>query len=373
MGLRVMEVTSRQELNQFIKFPDKLYSGNKFYVPAIHKNVLRTLSQGKNPAYEFCIAKYWLAYRYGEIVGRVAGIINESYNAKHNVKYVRIGWLDFIDDKKVLSLLIQVVRRWAINHGMEYIHGPLGFTTFDPSGVLIEGFEEISSSFAHYNFPYYSSLLEEQGFIKDADWVEFNVKVPKTVPMKFIQGAELIKTRYNLHCAVLEDKKDILRYSDDVFMLLNEEYKDLYAYSELTKKQKEILKKQFISILKPDYVSIILNESDNVVAFGITMPSLSKALQRSKGKLFPTGFIHVLRALKQNDTVDTLLIAIQKDYQNKGLNGLIFNDLMSAYIKNGITNLETTRELEGNMRINNLWNKFEYRLHKRTRCYIKKI
>jgi hypothetical protein len=373
MGLIIKEISTKKELKKFVKFPDRLYSGNEFYVPSNHKDELRKLSAKTNPAFEFCRAKYWFAYDNGVIVGRIAGIINYKYNEKRNIKYVRFGWLDFVEDKKVLILLFQAVRKWAISQKMEFIHGPLGFSSFDASGILVEGFDEMPASFAHYNFPYYSKLIEELGYTKDVDWVEYNVKVPESVPQKFVAGAELVKKRYNLHSASLKTKKDILKYSDDIFRLINDEYEDLYAFSELSKKQIEALKKQFAAILQPEYVSIILNSTNEVVAFGITMPSLAKAQQKSKGKLFPFGFIHIMNALKKNDTVEALLIAVQKDYQNKGANGLIFNDIMSAYIKNGIINFESTREMENNVKINNLWNKFEYRKHKRTRCYIKQL
>ncbi len=373
MSLIIKEISTNKEIKEFIKFPDKLYSGNKFYIPAIHAKELHTLSLDKNPAFEFCRAKYWLAIKDKTIVGRIAGIINYKYNEKHNINYARFGWLDFVDDLAVLMLLLQTVEKWAINEKMGSIHGPLGFSSFDCSGILTEGFDEMPTSFAHYNFPYYPKLIEEFGYKKDIDWVEYNVKVPESVPEKFIKGAELVKKRYKLHSAKLNKKKDILRYSDDLFRLLNEEYKDIYAFSELTKRQIEQLKKQFVSILRPEYVSIILNTTNEVIAFGITIPSLAKAQQKSKGKLFPFGFIHVMRALRKNETIDSLLIAVQKDYQNKGVNGIIFNDIMSAFIKNGITNLESTRELENNLKVNNLWNKFEHRQHKRTRCYIKEL
>ncbi|KXK37510.1 MAG: hypothetical protein UZ09_BCD002001971 [Bacteroidetes bacterium OLB9] len=373
MGLIIKEISTKKELKEFIKFPDKLYSGNQFYVPAIHEKELQTLSFDKNPAFEFCRAKYWIAYEDGVIVGRIAGIINNKYNEKHNVKYARFGWLDFVDDKKVLMLLFQAVRRWALSQKMEYIHGPLGFSSFDASGILVDGFDEMPTSFANYNFPYYPKLIEELGYKKDVDWVEYNVKVPKTVPEKFLKGAELVKQRHNLHSAIIRNKKDLLKYSDDVFNLLNAEYNELYAFTELSYKQIEVLKEQFISILKPEYVSIILNSSNEVVAFGITIPSLSKAQQKAKGRLFPFGFMQIKRALQTNDTVDLLLIAVKKDYQNKGVNGIIFSEIISEFIKNGITNIETTRNLENNLNINNLWKKFVCRQHKRSRCYIKQL
>ncbi len=373
MGIVIKEISNGNELMQFIKFPNKLYSGNKYYIPTLHNSEYKTLDKAVNPAFEFCEAKYWLAYINDEIVGRIAGIINNNYNEKHNKKYVRFGWLDFVEVDSVLQELMQAVEDWGKQNNAEFIHGPLGFSSFDASGILIEGFDELPTSFAHYNYPYYPKLIEELGYEKDVDWIEYNVKVPKSIPENFIRIADLLKNKYKFHIAELKNKKDLLKYSDKIFELLNNEYKDLYAFSELSKKQIIELRKQFFSFLSPDYVSIILNNTNEVIAFGITIPSLSKALKKSKGKLFPFGFIRILYALRKNDTADTLLIAVKKEFQNKGVHAIIFNDIFKTFVKKGITNLETTRELEDNNKVTQLWSKFEHRQHKRARCYIKKI
>ena len=372
-SLHIKEIFTKKEIQRFIRFPDKLYSGNRYYVPGIKRVELQTLSIENNPAFEFCRARYWLAIREGTIVGRIAGIINEKYNEEYRIKYARFGWLDFVNDFEVLLSLLNAVENWAKREHMDYIHGPLGFTSFDSSGILIEGFYEMPTSFAHYNFPYYSDLLEQAGYEKEVDWVEYNVIVPATIPERFESGSELVKKRYGLKSAELHNKKDLLKYSDELFRLLNLEYKNIYSFSELTDKQGQLYKKQFISILRPEFISIVLDSEDRVVAFGITIPSLTKAQQKIKGKLFPFGFVKILYALRVNDTVDTLLIAVKKDYQNKGVNGIIFKDIINSLIRNGISNIESNRELENNIKINNLWNKFEHRQHKRTRCYKKKL
>ncbi|NOZ36440.1 MAG: hypothetical protein GXO80_14225 [Chlorobi bacterium] len=373
MKITIKEISGKNDLWEFVKFPDKLYSGNKYYIPPIHKSEINTLDKNQNPAFEFCKAKYWLAYIDNQIVGRIAGIINHNYNKKFNKKYVRFGWLDFIENEQVLQKLFQAVETWGKQNNAEFIHGPLGFSSFDASGILIEGYNELPTSFGHYNFPYYPELIESLGYKKDIDWIELNVKIPKSVPENFIRIADILKTKYKLHIAELKNKKDLLKYSDEIFKLLNEEYKDLYAFSQLTDKQITVLKKQFISFLNPDYVSIILNNDNKIIAFGITIPSLSKALQKSKGKLFPFGFIRILYALRKNDTADTLLIAINKYFQNKGVHAIIFNEIFKTFVKNGITNLETTRELENNFKVQQLWSRFEHKQHKRARCYIKKV
>ncbi|MBP1593177.1 MAG: hypothetical protein H6Q12_195 [Bacteroidetes bacterium] len=373
MKITIKEVTTKRELKQFVKFPNKLYLGNKFYVPPLIYSELKTLSKKDNPSFEFCEAKYWLAYINNKIVGRVAGVINYNYNKKVGENFVRFGWLDFIEDENVLKELIETVESWAIQKNIKTIHGPLGLSEFDASGILIEGFEERSTSFGKFNFPYYSELIEKLGFKKDIDWVEYNIKVPKSIPEKYSRIAMVVKNRYKLHSGRLRKKKDLLKYSDEVFQLLNQEYAGLYAFSELTKTQCEDLKSQFIPLLRLKYVSIILNAENNVVGFGICMPSLSKALQKAKGHLYPLGILRIQNALKYNDTIDTLLIAVHKDYKDKGVNSVIFNDIGNSIINSGITNIESTRELEENFSVQNLWNKFEFRQHKKTRCYVKKL
>lgn len=374
MKISIKEVISNSDLRKFVMFPSTLYKDNQYYVPSLISSELATLSDAKNPAFEFCEAKYWLAYdENNAIVGRIAGIINHKYNQKVGKRHVRFGWLDFVEDENVLKALLETVEAWAKAKYAEYIHGPLGFSSFDASGILIEGFNEIPTSFAHYNFPYYSQLIEKLGYKKEAEWIEYNVKVPAKLPERFLKGAALIKNRYGLQSAVVRKKKDLLKYSDEVFNLLNREYEELYAFTELTKLQVETLKEQFIPLLNLEYTSIILNREGEVIAFGIAIPSLSKALQKSRGKLFPFGFLYINRALHKNDTVDLLLIAIRKDFRRKGVNGIITNEIMYMLIRNGIKNVETTRELQNNLNISNLWGKLENRQHKKSLCYVKQL
>ena len=372
-GITIKEINSKSDLRKFIRFPEKLYKGNNNYVPVLRSEEFKTLSSDKNPAHEFCVSKYWLAYRDGEIAGRVAGIIHNKYNENRNIKYARFGWLDFIDDFEVLNALVQTVESWAIKEEMEYIHGPLGFSSFDGSGILIKGFDETPTAFSHYNHPYYPELLEKAGYNKDIDWVEYNVKVPEQVPEKVIIGAKLIKKRYGLHSAELKNRKDFLKYATGIFELLNSVYRGIYAFSQLSEKQIDCLKKQFISILDPAYVSIILDSNDKVIAFGITMPSLSRSLQKSNGSLLLFALFRILNMYQKTKTVDTLLIAVQKEYQNKGLTGIIFSDIIPVLIKNDIDSIESTKEMEDNRSVNNLWHSYEHKQHKRTRCYIKKL
>ncbi len=369
----VKEVSGPGNLRLFIKFPDDLYKGCKYYIPFIHSSQISVLSKENNPAFEHCEARYWLAFSDNEIVGRVAGIINHRYNQERKSSYMRFGWLDFIEDDKVLKALLSEVEKWAAEQGLQYCHGPLGFTSFDASGVLIEGFDEWPTSFGHYNFPYYDKMLQNAGYKKDVDWIEFNIKVPDILPPKVITAAKLVEKRYSLHNASLKNKSDIGKYANEVFELLNTVYKDLHCFSSLTPAQIKDLTKDFMSFMQPNYVSFILNNKDEVVAFGIVMPSLTKALKRAKGKLYPFGILHILYALHYNDTVDMLLIGVRPDYQNKGVHALIFSKIGQTFISKGIKQVETTRELENNHKVQQLWAGYEVRQHKRARCYIKKL
>jgi hypothetical protein len=374
MKITIKEITSKNDLKKFIKFPNKLYKKNNFYVPPLISAELETLSKDKNPAFDFCEAKYWLAYNESNtIVGRIAGIINHKYNKKVGKQLVRFGWLDFIEDIDVLKALIQAVVKFANEKGADGIHGPLGFSEFDASGILIEGFDEIPTAYGKYNYPYYSQMIEQLGFEKEVDWVEFRVTVPNKIPVRYNQKAMSIAKKYQLQSVKLKSKKDVLNYADEIFQLLNKEYENIHGFISLTPKQIDALKKQFIPLLRLKFVSVVLNAENKVVGFGICLPSLSRAIQRSKGKLFPLGFLHIQKALCVNDTIDTLLIAIHSDYRNKGVNALIFNNIGNSIVSAGIRYIETTRELEHNFPAQNLWNKFEMRNHKRARCYYKKI
>lgn len=374
MKISIKEITSQRDLKKFVKFPNKLYKGNEFYVPPLVAVELETISKDQNPAFEFCEAKYWLAYdENNAIVGRIAGIINHKYNQKEGKQFVRFGWLDFIEDYNVLKALLHAVETWAKEREAMYIHGPLGFSDFDVSGVLIEGFDELPTVYGKYNYPYYSEFIERCGYKKEVDWVEYSVTVPKTMPEKFSDMVKIIAERYKLRSAKFTSKKELLKYVNEIFQLLNKEYDSIHGFSELTPKQIDTLKKQFIPLVRLKYVSVVLNAENKVVGFGICMPSLSKALKKAGGHLFPFGLIHIQKALFYNDTIDTLLIAIHSDYREKGVNALIFNDIGNSIIADGISKIETTRELEHNFPVQNLWNKLERRQHKRARCYIKAL
>lgn len=369
----VSEVSNRNELRKFVLFPLRLYQGNNYYVPQLIRDEMNLFNKDKNPAYEFCDVSLWLAYRNEQIVGRIAGIINHSYNEKWQKQSCRFGWIDFIDDAEVSQALLHTVENWAKTKGMHEIHGPLGFTDLDPEGMLIEGFEELSNIATIYNYPYYPVHLNNLGYDKDVDWVEFEVRVPEKIPEKIDRIAQLVLKKYHLRVLHASKIKEIKHYAIDLFELLNLAYQDLYGFVPLTRKQIDLYIKQYIGMANPKLISLILDDHDKVAAFGLTFPSLSRAFQKAKGKLFPFGWYNILAALRNERTVDLYLIAVRPDLQDKGVNSLLFRELLQSYIDNKFIKAESNPELESNNRVQAQWKYFEQRQHKRRRCFVKHL
>ncbi len=374
MSISLKEVTSDKDLKRFVDFQYKLYKNDKYWVPPLKKEELFSLRRDKNPAFDFCETKYWLAYKNEELVGRIAGIINHKFNDKFNKKIMRFGWIDFIDDEEVCSSLLSTVENWAKEKDMHEVHGPLGFTDMDGEGTLIEGFDEVSTLGAIYNYPYYPRLIERNGYTKDIDWIEYQVKMTSDpVPEKISRISDIALNRNKLHVLRVNKPKELLPYAREMFYLINSSYKDLYGFVELSDKQIDMYVKQYFGFIKPEYLPVVLNEKNEMVAFGITMPSLSRAFQKAKGKLFPFGFIYILKAMKNNPGLDLYLTAVRPDMQDKGVNAILMNEINKLIIKNNIRLVETNRELESNSKVQAQWKFFEHRQHKRRRCYKKEI
>lgn len=377
-SITIKKVETKEDLKAFIEFHYDLYEGNEYDVPNLYSDEVNTLSKDKNAAFDFCVANYYLAIRDNKVVGRVAAIINNKANEKWDQKRVRFGWIDFIEDKEVLEALLKAVEDFGKAHGMNEIVGPLGFTDMDPEGMLTWGFDQLGTMPTIYNYDYYPRLLESlPGYEVDNKYVEYKLFVPDTVPEKYAKIAEMIQNRYNLRIKKLT-KKDVFEggYGKKIFELINSTYKDLYGFSELSEKQID----QYINMYFPfaDLSIITLVEdasADNkLVGIGITLPSLSEALQKcKKGRLFPFGWFHLLRAIKFHKTkiVDLLLIGVLPEYRMKGVNALIFADLIPRYQAYGFEWGETQVEMETNANVQSQWETLNPVMHKRRNCYKK--
>lgn len=366
---------TRRELLQYVKFGINLYHNNPCYVPPLVIDEIMTLSPKKNPAFEVCRAQSFLARRDGKIVGRITAIINDLVNSKNDSKVMRFGFTDFIDDNEVVDALFDAVITWGKERGMSSIIGPLGFSDMDHEGMLTDGFDQMGTMATIYNHPYYVSHMERMGFTKDVDWVEYRITIPDAIPEKYARIAQIVKTKYNLHSISLTSRKAVKeKYGKALFNLINDAYADLYGFSPLTEKQIDYYIDQYLGIIRLDCVSVIVDENDDIIAVGISMPSLSEGLRKSRGKLFPTGWSHLLKALKgHTDTVDLLLVAVKPEYQSKGVNALIFNDLIPAFNKAGYKYAESNPELEANESVQKQWEYFDRRQHRKRRAWRKEI
>lgn len=377
MSIIIKRVSTKQELKKFIRFNYFLYKKNPYSVPDLYDDMLNTFNVKKNAAFEFCEAEYFLAYKEEKLVGRVAGIINHRANSTWNKKEVRFGWIDFIDDLEVSGALIQAVEEWGKAKGMEVLQGPLGFTDMDAEGMLVEGFDQLSTMATIYNYPYYPQHMEKLGLEKDADWVEFKIQVPATVPEKMQRIADLVSRKYNLHVKKLKNMKEICDkgYGQKIFKLINECYAPLYGYSQMTEAQIRQYIKMYLPILDLRMVTLIEDENDELIAVGVSMPSLSVALQKAKGRILPFGWYHLVKALfwKKPKTLDLLLVGVKPEYQSKGVNALLFADLIPVYTKIGFRFAESNPELETNNKVQAQWEYFETTQHKRRRAYKKMI
>ena len=379
--IEIKKVESKKDLKTFIDFHYDLYEGNEYDVPNLFSDEMNTLRQDKNAAFEFCEAEYYLAYKDGKLAGRVAAIINHKANNKWGKKSVRFGWIDFIDDREVSKALLDAVEKYGREKGMEDVVGPLGFTDMDPEGMLVWGFDQLGTMPTIYNYAYYPEHIEAlEGFEVDNKYVEFKIMVPDEVPEKYAKIAMMIEKRYNLHVRKLT-KKEVFQggMGQKIFDLINDTYKDLYGYSELSQKQIDQLIKSYLGFLDFNLITCIedwTDEEHKLIGVGITMPSLAHALRKChRGRLLPFGWFHVLRAIKMHKTniVDLLLIGILPEYRAKGANALLFADLIPWYQKYGIEWGETQVELETNAGVQGQWGALTPVMHKRRKCYKKII
>lgn len=376
MEIEIRKVgTKRSELRKFVKYGIDLYKGNPYHVPSLVMDDVNTLSPSVNPAFDFCEAQSFMAYRDNKPVGRITGIINHVVNERTGVKSLRFGFLDFEDDPAVSEALFKAVEQWGREKGMTSIVGPMGFTDLDQEGMLVDGFEEVGTMATIYNYPYYPRHMERLGFTKEKDWVEFYVKIPKEIPEKYQRISDIVKSRNDLRVLKFKSRKKVKeQYGVALFELINEAYDKLYGYSPLTQRQIRYYVDMYLGIINLDLVTVVVDKDDKLVAVGISIQSFSKALQKSRGRIFPFGWIHLLKALRgKSDAVDLLLIAVKPEYQNKGVNALLFTDLIPYYNKCGFIHAESNPELEDNSKVQNQWSYFDTRQHRRRRSFRKDI
>jgi len=374
MSVIIKEVKNKRQLIQFIRFGIDLYKDCPYAAPPLIMDDYMNLAWDKNPALKFCDAAYFLAYKENKIVGRIAGIIHPEANATWNQQNARFGWVDFIDDYTVSEALFSAVEKWAKSKGMKYLQGPLGFTDLDNEGALIMGYDQPGTLATIYNYPYYISHYENLEFEKEVDWNEYLITIPDELPERYMRMAEIVKQKFQLQPKYFKSKKELVsNYAVKIFNLLNDSYKDLYGFTKLTEEQIHFYIKLYFSFFRLDTVVIVVNEQDDVVALGIGMPSFTKALQKARGRLFPLGWYHMLSALKKNDIIDLYLMAVHPDYQNKGVNAIVFSEMLPTAVRNGYKYAESNPELETNLKMASQWDNFEHIIHKKRRAYVRPI
>lgn len=376
MSVEIRKVQTKKELKEFIHFANDLYKGDEYYAPSLISDDYNTFDPKKNGAFDFCQAQMFLAYKEGKVAGRVMAIINNRANETWKVKQVRYGWIDFINDEEVAKALLDAVAAWGKERGMTDIAGPLGFTDFDPEGMLVEGFERVATMIGIYNYPYYPQILEKLGYTKETDWMEYRITIPDELPERYYKYADIVIAKNKLNVRKVTRRMiNKENYGRKFFKLINETYYKLYGFSLLSDKQIDAYTKLYLGLLDTRMVSFVENEKGELVAAGVTMPDLTAALQKCGGKLFPFGWFHLLKAIfwKPCDTLDMLLVGVREDYRGKGLNAVLVTDLYPRLKAMGFKYAETTAELETNDSIQAMWKYFEREQHKRRRVYAKKI
>lgn len=372
MSIIIKPVITKKEKKLFVTFYTALYKKNKQVAFPMHLDEIKTLGT-KNPAHQFCKIKCWLAYRDNKVVGRIAAIINEQEQVRTQKSIGRFGWFDFEDDYKISTQLMEEATAWLRVNSIDTLHGSMGFSDMDRQGLLIEGHDLKSTMGTLYNYGYYSKHIDKLSFKKSTDWIEFLIypEVDKIRRVGIL--AERCKRMHNLRSLTFTSRRELKKRAVEVFQLINQGYNDLYGYVPLNTEQIKYYTEIYLSFVNLDLLSVVVDDANKIVAAGLSMPSLTEALQKAKGKLYPMGVIWMLKALRQNPCIDLYLIAIANEYQGKGINSIVMHDIARGAVKVGAKVAETTLELEDNFKIHNMWRQFDAKQHKRRRCYIKDI
>ena len=374
MSIVVKEVVSKKDLKKWVDFPNKLYRKNKYYVPFLFNDEMDTFNKEKNPAYDFCQTKLFLAYKDNKIVGRIAGLINHAYNNKWDKNAIRFTRFDFIDDEEVSKALFDEVVKWGKENNYTEIMGPIGFTDMDHEGMLVEGFEELNMSITFYNHPYYLKHMEKLGLVKDVDWVEYQITVPNELDPRIERISKRVLDRNGFELVTYKDRKLLYNEAFEAFKIIDVAFSKLYGTVPLTEKVIRKAIDDYIPLVNLDYICSIKNKEGRIIGFGILVPSIAKALKKSNGRLVPFGIFRLLKALKgNNEVLEMFFVAVDPNYQNTGIPAAMMNELLKVCIKNKVKYCETGPELEMNLDVQGMWKSFEKRQHKRRRCFIKEI
>ncbi len=368
----IKEVRTEKEIRQFVDFPFNLYKGDRFWVPPIIKDEIKQLKPESNPSMEFCEAKFWTAWKDNKCVGRIAGIINPEYNKKTGEKKGRISKIEFIDDPSVSGALFNIAENWIKEKGMTAVHGPLGFNNLDTQGLLIEGFEHLPSIASVYHKSYYLKHFEDFGYTKENDWLEFRLTLGELAVNKGKRGAEIIKKRYGFEVVKFTSTEELKKYIQPIFKILNSAFQDLPYTSPFNSKMIDRIGEKYFKILNPKFVKVIKKE-DRIIAFIVGMPSLSEAMQKAGGKLFPFGFYHILKAMKHPQVIDLMLTGVDPEFHTTGAAVILFAEIQAEMLNHGITQMETTGMFESNHTAISNWKNFDHIQHKRRRCFVKNL
>lgn len=373
MSLTIRKITAPADIKKFIAFPFELYKNNRYWVPPIKMDEMRSLDPAKNPSFKYITAAFWLAERDGKVVGRIGAIIHHKSNEINNEKLCRITRFECIDDNEVASLLFRTAEQFALDNGMEGTHGPLGFSNLDHQAVLVEGFEELPSVASEYHLPYYQTLFEKNGYTKQTDWIEFKLKVLEQIPEKALRINEIIKKKYNLTVRSFHSTAEMKPYSLKIFHLLNAAFSELFSFVPMPDEVLQFYIDKYITILNPAFVKVVEDKDGEVIGFIISLPSLSEAMQKAGGNVFPFGWWHIRKALKKPKVADLLLTGVHPDWQAQGVSALLITELQQIMINHGVEWVETTGMIESNEKAINHWKNYEHVQHKRKRCYIKML
>ncbi|MDL2220167.1 hypothetical protein LJC55_00680 [Eubacteriales bacterium OttesenSCG-928-N14] len=373
--VEIIEVKTRRQLKEFVLFQHRLYENSPYFVPDLISDVMDLFTPEKNPAYEYCDAKCFLAVRDGKTVGRVAGIISRRFNEMWNANNMRFSRIDFIDDMEVSGALLATIERWAQQQGLNKVHGPIGFCDLDEEGMLIEGFDQMSMFFTMYNYPYYIDHMVAHGYIKDSDWVEYRVKVPEQVDERLIRLSDAVQKRSKVRLFEPKNSRDIVRYLPDILKMYNKAYAPLYGFVPLTDRHLEKYYNQFKMLVNYDYIRLLFDKEDKIIGFGLGIPSLSETARKIKGRLFPFGWYHLLKTAHKSDceVLDLYLVGVVPEMQAKGMTAVLMQSMISSAIKHGVRYAETGPELEDNEKVRALWKEFDVNQHKRRRCWLRMI